>query len=164
MNIKFEKYEKEYFDIIINQYRQLDNFFTKRAISLIKTDLMDIQYKEKEKYCIIAKDKDKVVGNLIFQRDFSGDNVYEFKWLATDASFKYRPIIFKQLMEKGEELLKDKARIFILYTSNTDNEKNTQSIFLKLHYDKVALLPDFWDDGDDRIIFMKRNKNYDIKK
>lgn len=164
MKFEFEEYEKKYFDIIVNQYKQLDSFFTRRAINLIESDLIDIHHKEKQKYCIIAKDKDKVVGNLIFQRDFTGDNVYEFKWLATDAGFKYRPIIFKKLMNKGEEVLKNKARIFILYTSNTNNERNTQSIFLKLHYNKVAILPDFWDDGDDRVIFMKRNKDYNIKK
>lgn len=160
MNIEIREYKNEDFNTVVNQYEKMPNFFTKRALGIIKDNLKSIGNKNEEYYCLIAEIEKKVVGNLIFNKDITGDLVYEFKWLSTDCSMRYRPYVFKKLMEAGEEFLKNKARLFILYTSNTDNEKNTQSMFLKLGYTKVAVLPDFWDDGDDRVIFMKKNPLY----
>lgn len=160
MEIKIKNYEEKDFETIVEQYKKMPNFFTNRALQIIENNLLYIHTKEQEYYCIVAQIGQQIVGNLIFNRDITGDFVYEFKWLATDTSMRYRPLVFKKLMQEGEQKLKDKARLFVLYTSNTDNEKNTQSMFLKLGYEKVAVLPNFWDDGDDRVIFMKKNPYY----
>lgn len=158
--ISIRKYKIEDFETVVGQYQKLPNFFTNRAIEIIKENLDKVVKEEQEYDCLIAQIEGEIVGNLIYNRDITGDLTYEFKWLSTDASLKYKPFIFKKLMEAGEEDLKQKARLFILYTSNTENERNTQSMFLKLGYTKVATLPDFWDDGDDRVVFMKRNPYY----
>lgn len=164
MEIKIRDYEPQDFKTVVGQYKKMPKFFTNRALKIIQNNLKNVENKEQEYDCIVATIEDQIVGNLIFNKDITGDLVYEFKWLATDYTMKYRPFIFKKLMQAGEEKIKEKARLFILYTSNTANEKNTQSMFLKLGYTKVAVVPNFWDEGDDRVIFMKRNPYYILKK
>ena len=158
--IEIREYQKEDYGTIVNQYEKLPHFFTKRAISLIRGDLKKVESYTESSYCLVATMENQIVGNLIFKRDPTGDAVYEFQWLATDTTIKKRPMVFKKLMLAGEEYLKELARIFMLYTSNTENERNTQSMFLKLGYEKQGILKDFWDDGDDKVIFIKRNTNY----
>lgn len=151
---------------IIRLYQNLPSFFTDRSINNIQNDLTRSADAQEEYYSIVAVDpsNNEVTGNLIFSKDPTGDRVYEFKWLAIKKSanglgMKRYVKTFTNLMAHGEAMLAEKARLFILYTSNTDNERQTQTLFQKIGYERCAVVPDFWDQGDDRVIFIKKNSH-----
>lgn len=48
------------------------------------------------------------------------------------------------------------GRILIVDTSSTDDYKLTRMFYEKLGYKKEAVIRDFWDEGDDKVIYWKR--------
>ena len=49
-------------------------------------------------------------------------------------------------------------RILIVETSSSDDQQPARNFYLKNGYTHEATLRDFWDDGDDKIVFWKRLK------
>ena len=65
--------------------------------------------------------------------------------------------IGSQMMNFIEQYLKEKdVRILIINTSGTDDFALTRKFYEKLGYNKEAVLRDFWDDGDDKVVYSKR--------
>ncbi len=62
-----------------------------------------------------------------------------------------------KMMSFIENHLKDLGhRILIVDTSGTDDFTSTRKFYEKLGYDKEAVIRDFWDDGDDKVVYRKR--------
>ncbi|MCI5081447.1 MAG: GNAT family N-acetyltransferase [Saprospiraceae bacterium] len=65
--------------------------------------------------------------------------------------------IGRQMMQFLESHLREiGGRILIVETSGTDDFKRTRTFYKQLGYSEEARIRDFWDDGDDKIIFWKR--------
>ncbi len=54
-----------------------------------------------------------------------------------------------QLKEKGQ-------RILIVETSGTDDFQLTRKFYENLNYTKEATIRDFWNEGDDKVIYWKK--------
>jgi ribosomal protein S18 acetylase RimI-like enzyme len=67
--------------------------------------------------------------------------------------------IAKEMMHYIEQLLKDKgARILIVETSSDDAQFPARNLYNKIGYHQEAIIRDFWNDGEDKIVFWKRIK------
>ena len=56
-----------------------------------------------------------------------------------------------------EDRLKQEGhRILIVDTSGTDDFILTRKFYEKLNYHKEAVIRDFWDEGDDKVIYWKK--------
>lgn len=55
-------------------------------------------------------------------------------------------------------LVKNGHRILIVDTSGTDDFKSTRKFYEKLGYIKEAVIRDFWEEGDDKVIYWKKLK------
>ncbi len=67
--------------------------------------------------------------------------------------------IAKEMMHYIEQHLKDKgARILIVETSSDDAQFTARSLYNKIGYHQEAIIRDFWNDGEDKIVFWKRVK------
>lgn len=67
--------------------------------------------------------------------------------------------IAKEMMNYIEQLLKDKgARILIVETSSDDAQFPARNLYNKIGYHQEAIIRDFWNDGEDKIVFWKRVK------
>ena len=56
-----------------------------------------------------------------------------------------------------EAMLRDqKSRILIAETSGTDDFRMTREFYEKAGYTEEARIRDFWDAGDDKVVFWKR--------
>ncbi|MCH2044498.1 MAG: GNAT family N-acetyltransferase [Saprospiraceae bacterium] len=65
--------------------------------------------------------------------------------------------IGSQMMHFIENLLKQNGhRILIVETSGTSDFELTYRFDEKLGYTKEAVLRDFWDEGDDKVIYWKK--------
>ena len=62
-----------------------------------------------------------------------------------------------KMMDFIEQLLKEnKKRILIVETSSNDQFTLTRQFYNKLGYRQEAIIKDFWNEGEDKIIFWKK--------
>jgi len=151
MFIRF--YQEKDKEGILKLFESLPEFFTKRAVRNIDLDLTKI--KKNKHTCLVCEKDKKIFGALIFRKDPMGDRIYEIKWLAVRRDY-FRNGVGKSLITSAEKLVKNDARLIVIYTSNHYFYNGTHKFFEKLGYKKVAIIPDFWDDGDDRVVYWKR--------
>lgn len=65
--------------------------------------------------------------------------------------------IGSEMMDYIEKDLKSKGhRILIVDTSGSDEFRLTRRFYEKLRYTQEAVIRDFWNEGDDKVIFWKR--------
>lgn len=61
------------------------------------------------------------------------------------------------MMNYIEQLIKQKdGRILIVETSSDDAQIGARNFYQKIGYAQVAVIKDFWKDGEDKIVFRKR--------
>lgn len=65
--------------------------------------------------------------------------------------------IGKKMMNYIEKLLTDNGnRVLIVETSSMDHYALTRKFYNKLGYRQEAVISDFWNDGEDKVIFWKK--------
>ena len=65
--------------------------------------------------------------------------------------------IGQKMMSYIEKLLIDKGkRILIVETSSIDHYTLTRKFYDKLGYRQEAIIKDFWNEGEDKVIFWKK--------
>lgn len=65
--------------------------------------------------------------------------------------------IGKMMMNFIEKKLKDEGhRILIVDTSSTEQYARTRQFYIDLGYTKEAVIRDFWNDGEDKVVFWKK--------
>jgi ribosomal protein S18 acetylase RimI-like enzyme len=153
------KYLPKDYNQVVGLFQALPEMFTQRSVRNIGYDLKDYERGDIRNVlgCLVFSQGEEIQGALIYRQDYTGDQVFELKWLAVKKENQLGNI-GRSLVRHAESLLKKKARLIVLYTSNTLIWSGTKDFFQKLGYQKVAIIPDFWDDGDDRAVFWKRMK------
>ena len=80
---------------------------------------------------------------------------YDLFWIAVDQAFQGQKI-GKILLEKSEELiLAAGGRQVYIETSNRGQYASTRGFYLRCGYREAAVLRDFYDRGDDKVIYEK---------
>ncbi len=65
--------------------------------------------------------------------------------------------IASQMMNYIEQVLKSKmARILIVETSSDDAQLAARNFYKKIGYTQVAVINDFWKEGEGKIVFLKK--------
>lgn len=65
--------------------------------------------------------------------------------------------IASEMMNYIEQTVKSKqGRILIVETSNDEAQIGARKLYEKLGYTKEAIIRDFWNDGEDKIVFWKK--------
>jgi len=151
------KYLPQDYDQVVSLFRALPELFTRRTVCNVGYDLKDYERGDFRNIlnCLVFSQEEEIQGVLIYRQDHTGDRVFELKWMAVKKE-RQRNGIGCSLVRHAEYLLKDSARLIVLYISNTPIWNSTKEFFRKLDYQEVAIIPDFWDDGDDRAVFWKR--------
>lgn len=62
-----------------------------------------------------------------------------------------------EMMSYIEQELKQKdGRILIVETSSDDAQIGARKFYAKIGYTQMAVIKDFWNDGEDKIVFWKK--------
>lgn len=65
--------------------------------------------------------------------------------------------IATDLMHYIEEVLKrQEARVLIVETSSDDAQTGARKLYERLGYTQMAVIKDFWDEDEDKIVFWKK--------
>jgi D-alanine-D-alanine ligase len=109
----------------------------------------------------VAVSAAQLVGYVCFGPTPLTNATWDMYWLAVDPAHQRRGI-GRQLMLLGEERIRrQKGRLIVLETSSQDLYEATRRFHRSLGYQEQGRVPDFYDVGDDQVIFTKLVNNRD---
>lgn len=105
---------------------------------------------------IVDRDGDQVLGFACYgPRDLT-NGVYDLYWIAVDPNAR-RGGVGRGLITASEEAAhKEGGRMLIAETSGTPHYEPTRKFYLGMGYVAEATIKDFYVEGDDLAIFVKR--------
>jgi GNAT superfamily N-acetyltransferase len=90
------------------------------------------------------------------------DRTWELWWIVVEKSLQGQGI-GKQLLDYAEAIVqKEGGRLLLIETSSTPLYHPTRQFYLKWGYVACATIPDFYADGDGKVIFAKRLQTQSI--
>ncbi len=81
---------------------------------------------------------------------------YDLYWIATDPAAQGKGIggALMQYVEKNVH--EEQGRLLVLETSSKESYEKTVGFYRRLGYEEASRIRDFYDVGDDKLIFVKR--------
>jgi ribosomal protein S18 acetylase RimI-like enzyme len=99
---------------------------------------------------------DRVIGYACFGLTPATDRTYDLYWIAVHPDAQ-RSGAGAALMSEVERRLEERrARLVVVETSSREDYAPTRQFYHKRGYQENARLPDFYAQGDDRVILTKR--------
>ena len=86
------------------------------------------------------------------------EGTYNLYAIAVRKDFQGKGIGEKMMNYIEDRLKQNGDRILIVETSSSDDFKLTRKFYENLDYTKEAVIRDFWEDGDDKVIYWKKLK------
>jgi ribosomal protein S18 acetylase RimI-like enzyme len=81
---------------------------------------------------------------------------WDLYWIAVSTDQHNAGVGTLLLLEVERRLARTDARLVIIETSSQPLYEPTRQFYLRRGYDEVARVPDFYAEGDDRVVFAKR--------
>lgn len=105
---------------------------------------------------IVYRDEDRVLGYAIYgYRDLT-KGVFDLYWIAVDPEARRRSVGRELLIACENAARESGGRMLIAETSGTPAYESTRKFYLGTGYKDEAIIKDFYSDGDDLFIFIKR--------
>ena len=105
---------------------------------------------------IVDRDGDRVLGFACYgPRDLTS-GVFDLYWIAVDSSSHRNGIGRRLLVATEEAVCEAGGRMLIAETSGTPQYEPTRKFYLGMGYKQEATIKDFYIEGDDLAIFVKR--------
>jgi ribosomal protein S18 acetylase RimI-like enzyme len=105
---------------------------------------------------IVDRDGDRVRGFACYgPRDLT-TGVFDLYWIAVDSTFHRNGVGRRLLVATEEAVCKAGGRMLIAETSGTPHYEPTRKFYLGMGYIQEATIKDFYSEGDDLAIFVKR--------
>jgi ribosomal protein S18 acetylase RimI-like enzyme len=135
------------------------NFFHAHEV-IVAEELVDVYLNvpdQKDYQVIVIEDAEgNVAGYLTFGPTPMAVGVYDLYWMAVDP--KAQGLGYgRKLVEWLEDHVRaERGRLIIIETSSSPKYEPTRRFYLGLKYTEVARIPDYYQNGDDRVIYTKR--------
>ncbi len=117
---------------------------------------LDVPGQSDYQVVVIEDERSAVAGYLTFGPTPMAVGVYDLYWMAVDPRAQGKGY-GRQLVEWLEAYVRaEHGRLIIIETSSSPKYEPTRRFYLGLKYTEVARIPDYYQDGDDRVIYTKR--------
>jgi GNAT superfamily N-acetyltransferase len=135
-----------------------------RSISLFRPDeieialeVLDSSFKPGQKdYITLGAELDgRLVGWICWGPTPCTLGTYDLYWVAVDPSVQGAGV-GSLLVAEMEKRLAGVARIIVVETAGRDDYRPTREFYLRRGYEVVGQVPDFYEPGDDQVVFLKR--------
>ena len=105
---------------------------------------------------IVERDGDKVLGFSCHGPRDLATGVFDLYWIAVDPNSR-RSGAGRRLLSASEEAVRNMGgRMLIAETSGTPLYESTRSFYVGMGYKAEAIIKDFYVEGDDLVIYVKR--------
>ena len=135
----FKPHEIEALDEVLTDYHAANRDYGHRCVTL--TD---------------AEQAETILGFAYFAPTAMTDRTWELWWLAVDPTVQGRGHGRTLLDFFEAEVLARSGRLMLIETSGTPLYAGTRGFYLKAGYVVVAEIPDFYADGDGKVIYSRR--------
>ena len=81
---------------------------------------------------------------------------WELLWIAVSAQRQGEGIGGELLRFAEQQVQANKGRMLLIETSSLPKYQKTRAFYLQHGYSEVARIPDFYTDGESKVIFAKR--------
>ncbi len=81
---------------------------------------------------------------------------YDLYWIASDPESRGAGIGRRLMAYVEDQVQKEDGRLLVAETSSKESYGNTVRFYRRLQYEEASRIRDFYDAGDDKIIFVKR--------
>lgn len=105
---------------------------------------------------IVDRDGDKVWGFACYGPRDLATGVFDLYWIAVDSTDHRKGVGRRLLVATEEAVCKAGGRMLIAETSGTAHYEPTRKFYLGMGYTQEATIRDFYSEGDDLAIFIKR--------
>jgi len=134
-------------------------FFRLEEISVAE-ELIDIYLERPEQgdygIVVVEDEAGRVAGYMTYGPTPLAVGTYDLYWMAVDPKSQGRGY-GRLLVEWLEALVREEGgRLLIIETSSTPKYEPTRRFYLGLKYTEIARIPDYYQPGDDRVIYIKR--------
>ena len=135
------------------------NFFHAHEV-IVAEELVDVYLgvpdQKDYQVIVIESAEGEVAGYLTYGPTPMAVGVYDLYWMAVDPQAQGQGY-GRRLVEWLETYVKaEHGRLIIIETSSSGKYEPTRRFYLGLKYTEVARIPDYYQDGDDRVIYTKR--------
>lgn len=105
---------------------------------------------------VVYRDEEKVLGFACYGPRDLADGVYDLYWIAVDPNSR-RDGVGRTLLTFSETAVRSiGGRMLIAETSGTPHYESTRKFYLGMGYAAEATIRDFYTEGDDLVVFVKR--------
>lgn len=104
---------------------------------------------------VIAESEEKVLGYTCFGPIPCTKNRYDLYWIAVDNQCRHLGIGKKLIKETEAKIKALGGQKIYIETSSRDQYLATRRFYLACDYQVEALLKEFYDQGDDKVIYLK---------
>jgi len=133
------------------------------ALELIDVYLNNADQKDYQLACAVDA-ADQAVGYVCYGPTPMTFGTYDLYWIAADPAWHGRGIgsllieyVERQVCQPTLPATKaEPARLLIIETSSLPRYESARRLYQRHHYREVARIPDFYADGDDRVLYTKR--------
>lgn len=105
---------------------------------------------------IVAHENKQMLGYCCFGLNPCTKSSYDLYWIAVHKNQMNRGIGRKLMTLAEQSIAKLGGTIVWVETSGRAIYEPTRAFYLVIGYEKVAVMPDFYAPGDDKVVFMKR--------
>jgi ribosomal protein S18 acetylase RimI-like enzyme len=157
--ITFRNYLLQGDSQIIGELLESTGFFHDYEIDVAK-ELSDLNLEKGAEasgyHFIVAQEGDEMLGYCCYGLNPCTQSSYDLYWVAVHKNHMNKGI-GRKLMRMAEEAVAAlKGTIVWVETSGRAIYEPTRAFYLAIGYEKVAVMPDFYAPGDDKVVFMKR--------
>jgi ribosomal protein S18 acetylase RimI-like enzyme len=84
------------------------------------------------------------------------DRGWHLYWIAVSKTTQARGVGGQLLRHVEDDIGRARGRQLLIETSSLPHYELTRRFYLKHGYEQAAVLPDYYSDGDDMVVFRKR--------
>lgn len=108
------------------------------------------------RFVVAADGQDRPLGYACFGRVPMTDASFDLYWIVVERALQGRGVGRVLLAEVEAEVTRLQGRMVLVETASKPQYAATRAFYLRLAYQEIARVPDFYRLGDDRIIYWKR--------
>lgn len=107
-------------------------------------------------HCYSDEQDGELRGFVCYGPNTMTDQTWDLYWIVTNKRLQGHGIGTELLGFAEDDMRKQRGRLLMIETSSLPNYEPTRAFYLKRGYEQVAVIPDFYSDGDSLVMFRKR--------
>lgn len=126
------------------------------AVALELIDISLRQPEQQDYHPYVLEENGSVEAYVCFGKNPMTRSTFDLYWLATRRSSMRRGYGRALVSFSESEIRRMGGKLVVIETSSKEAYQGSREFYQRLGYELVATLPDFYDVGDDRVIYCRR--------